>query len=82
MLVGRGSESNSDSALGPASGHGLHQLFDAVLPEDPGVHALRDSGRADGQLAKLFRLQAPGLAKREAWMFGHFLRLSNRCPMT
>jgi hypothetical protein len=42
MLVWWRSEPDPDSSLGPGDCVGLHQLLDAVLPEDPGEHQLRD----------------------------------------
>jgi hypothetical protein len=50
---------------------GLHQLLNAVLPEDPGVHSLRNGWGGDRELPQLLRLQAAGLTLSDAWAFGH-----------
>ena len=62
MLVGWGSEPDPDSPLGPGNGVCLNEFLDAVLPEDPGAHRLRDGRGADRELAELLRLQTSGLA--------------------
>ena len=82
MLVGWSAETNPNRALGPGTGLGWQQVLDAVLPEDPCVHALWDGRGAHGQLPQLFRLKAPRLTQGEAGTFGHFFRLSNKCPTT
>jgi hypothetical protein len=53
----------------------LHQLLDAVLPQDPGVHPLRDGSGGDRQLPQLLWLQAAGLSLGKAWRVGHLIRI-------
>jgi len=59
--MGWGSEPDPDGPLGPCDSLGWHQFLDAVLPDDPGAHPLRDGWGADRELAELLRLQAPRL---------------------
>ena len=73
------SEPDPDSPLGPGNSLSWHQFLDAVLPEDPGAHRLRDGWGADRELAQLLRLQAPGLPQGDAGAFGHSIRVSNWC---
>lgn len=70
-LVGWNSEPDPYGPLGPGNRLGLHQLFDTVLPQHPGLHPLRDRRGADRQLPHLLWQQAPWLALGEAGTFGH-----------
>jgi hypothetical protein len=63
MLMGWGTEPDPHSTLGPGNRLSGHEFLDAVFPEDPGTHLLWDGREADRELAKLLRLEAPGLAK-------------------
>jgi len=71
MLMGWCSEPDLDCPLGPCDRVGLHQLLNAVFPEDPSVDRMRGGGRADCEPAELLRLQAAGFALGDAWAFGH-----------
>ena len=79
VLVRWCSEPNSDSAFGPRSRGGLHQLLDAVLPQDPRMHPVRDGWCANGEMPHLLSLQTPGLTLGDARAFGHHTTLSNIC---
>jgi hypothetical protein len=68
-------EPDPDGPLGLGDGVGLHQLLDAVLPEDPGVHSLRGARCGHRQLAHLLGLQAAGLPLGKAWTLGHSIRV-------
>ena len=57
--------------MGPGDRVGLHQLLNAVLPQDPGLDRMRNSRRADCELPELLRLQAAGFPLGDAWTFGH-----------
>jgi hypothetical protein len=65
--------------MGPGDRMGLHQFLNAVLPQDPCVHRLRDGSGGDHQVAHLLRLQASGFPLGDAWTFGSCHRVSNRC---
>lgn len=78
VLVRRRSEPDLNGASGPGDGVGRHEFFDAVLPQDPGVHLARNSRGGDGELAHLLWLQAAGFSLGEARSFGHHLTVSNK----
>jgi len=65
MLMEWGTEPDPHSTLGSGNRLSGHEFLDAVFPEDPGTHLLWDGREADRELAKLLRLEAPGLAKGE-----------------
>ena len=71
MLMRWCAEPDPDGPLGPGNGVGLNQLLDAVLPEDPGMHSLRDGWGGDRHLSHLLWLQAPRFTLGQAWTFGH-----------
>ena len=71
ILMGRRSEPDPDSPLGPSNGVTLHQFLDAVFPQDPGVHRMWGGRGGDRELPQLLRLEAAGLTLGEAWTFGH-----------
>jgi len=77
VFVGWGSEPDPYGPLGPGDGVRRDQLLDAVLPQAPGAHWMRHGRRADGELAHLLWLQAPGLAQGGARSFGHLFKVSN-----
>jgi len=74
VLVGWSAETHPNGPLGPRSRLGLHQFLDAVLPEDPGAHPLRDGRGADRELTLLLRLTSPDVVERV--LFEHGKRLS------
>jgi len=57
--------------MGPGDRMGLHQFLNAVLPQDPCVHRLRDGSGGDHQVAHLLRLQAAGFPLGDVWTLGH-----------
>src|SRR5665647_1016738 len=71
VVVGWNSEPDPYGPRGPGNRLGLHQLFDTVLPQHPGLHPLRDRRGADRQLPHLLWQQAPWLALGEAGTFDH-----------
>jgi hypothetical protein len=76
--MGRCPEPDPDGPFGPGNGVGLHQLLDAVLPDDPGMHPLRDGRRGDGQLPHLLGLQASGVTLGDAGSFGSLPQVIGR----
>ena len=79
VLVRRRSEPDLDGTFGPANCIGLDEFLDTVLPQDPGMHLLRDGRGGDAEMPHLLWLEAAGLSLGEARTFGHRLRLSNKC---
>jgi hypothetical protein len=63
MLVGWDTEPDPDGPLGPGDSLSWHQFLDAVLPQDPSTHPMRDGRGADRELTELLWLQAPGLIR-------------------
>ena len=54
ILMGWCAEPDPDGPPGPGHSLGLHQFLDTVLPQDPGVHRLRDGRAGDRQLPQMF----------------------------
>jgi hypothetical protein len=57
MLVWRCSKSDPDGPFSPGNRVGLHQFLNAVFPQDPGMHRMRDSGRAGCELRTRAKLR-------------------------
>ena len=71
MEVADGPEPRTDGPLRPGHRDTIDELLDPVLPDDPHADLLRSCGGRHREVARLLRLQTPGLTLREVSLVDH-----------
>ena len=80
MEVAGDPEPHTDGPLRPRHRDTIDELLDPVLPDDPHADLLRSCGGRHREVAKLLRLQAPGLTLGKATLVDHEQSVWIICP--